>query len=116
MKRLIPLLFLLLAAPGFAPPTPVEAATASAQAHALGVVLMGPTTVRSTDWNSWETVVYGGTPPYQYSWFHTLSGSGTADGAVWEGSFYENGILVVGVRDALGATGQATVYVTVSPW
>jgi hypothetical protein len=116
MKRLIPLLLLVLAAPGFAPSqSAVAALRSSAQAHALGVSINGPTTVQSGHPTTWEAVVTGGTPPYQYAWMHTVGGDGMPDGATWEGSFDQSGILHVGVQDARGATGQATVYVMVAP-
>ncbi|HEX6037456.1 hypothetical protein [Longimicrobium sp.] len=115
MKRLIPALFVVLAAGGYgaataAPAAPAPPAESVAPAQALSVFIGGLRRINSSAWCTWEANVSGGTPPYSYSW-SSVGGGGSAFGETWYGNFPVSGSVSVVVTDALGATGSATANV-----
>lgn len=114
MKRLIAILFLALASTGYGAPAPAPGASAlqvgTAPAPPISVSILGPQSPSGEA--TWEAVVWGGTPPYEYVWMWTNS-EGYAEGEFLHANFYSPGIVHVGVRDALGVRSYA--YMNVNP-
>lgn len=68
----------------------------------LSVSLGGPSPVQRYTVCTWGALVYGGTPPYSYSWYK-LGGTGTSYGYYWSGQLISTQMtLRVTVTDANG--------------
>ncbi len=71
-----------------------------------GLVVVDPQT-----YCSWTAAVSNGVPPFQFLWGGVLSGD---QQSVW-GQISSSGEVTVQVEDSIGATGQASVWITVDP-
>lgn len=77
----------------------------------LELSIMGPNYVSQYATNTWQAFVYGGTPPYSYSWSGALSGSESQ--VVGEISELESDDLFLTVTDAAGQVTYGSVSITV---
>lgn len=84
-------------------------------AEPLHITIYGPTSVRVGDTASWTAIVVGGTSPDHLTWSLPDGSNGTGENTSF--AFAATGIFDVSyaVTDAVGATLNASVNVTVTP-